>query len=266
MNNEKTTLVRQTKDYLKFQILKGNRIVAQSRVNKIIASINRVGYITNPIIVNEHMEVIDGQGRLEALKTLQLPVDYIIVPGAGIDECISMNINQERWIMTDYIKSFAERGDPNYETLQKAIDKFAPGISVQIIVSVCSGNLSYANAKAIQEGDFEMGRWDWENVLEYMSKYTPYKRFIGGNWSNVIKVLQWAYDSKKVDRNIMYEQFSKYGRTVMGGISDTDSALEALETVYNYRKRGHVYFKQAYDEDVIARAPRKEFVHRRTSK
>lgn len=266
MNSEKTTLVRQTNNYMKFQILKGNRNVGQSRVNKIIASINRVGYITNPIIVNEHMEVIDGQGRLEALKTLQLPVDYIVVPGAGIDECISMNINQERWTMSDYIKSFAERGNENYRTLQKAIDQFAPGIAIRIVISVCSGNLSYADAKAIQEGDFEMGRWDWESVLEYMNKYTPYKRFVGGNWNNVMKVVQWVYDSKKVDRNVMYEQFAKYGRTVIGCVADTTDALESLETVYNYRKRGHVYFKQAYEEDVEARAPRKEFIHRKERK
>ncbi len=263
MNNEKTTLVRQTNDYYKFQILKGNRNVSTGRVNKIIASINRVGYITNPIIVNEHMEVIDGQGRLEALKTLQLPVDYIVVPGAGIDECISMNINQERWTTYDYIKSFAERGNENYKTLKKAIDTFTPGIPIRVVISVCAGNLSYFNAKRIQEGDFEMGRWDWEDVLNYMNQYTPYKRLVGGAWDNVMKVIQWVYDSKKVDRNIMYEQFTKYGKVIMGVIAATDDALDALETVYNYRKRGHVYFKQAYNEDVEARAPRKEFIHRK---
>ncbi len=266
MNNEKTTLVRQTSDYLKFRILKGNRNVSQSRVNKIIASINRVGYITNPIIINEHMEVIDGQGRLEALKTLQLPVDYIVVPGAGIDECISMNINQERWTVLDYIKSFAERGNGNYQTLQKAIDKYTPGIPLRVVISVCAGNLSYINTKAVQEGDFEMGRWDWDDVLGYMNQYAPYKRLVSGNWDNVMKVLQWVYDSKKVDRNVMYEQFTKYGRVAMGPVADTIDALDSLETVYNYRKRGHVYFRQAYDEDVEARAPRKEFIHRRERK
>lgn len=80
-----------------------------------------------------------------------------------------------------------------------------------------------------------------------------------------MKVLQWVYDSKKVDRNVMYEQFTKYGRAVMGPVADTLDALDSLETVYNYRKRGHVYFRQAYDEDVEARAPRKEFIHRRAS-
>ena len=266
MNKEKTTLVRQTSDYLKFRILKGNRNVSSGRVNKIIASINRVGYITNPIIVNEHMEVIDGQGRLEALKTLQLPVDYIVVPGAGIDECISMNINQERWTVSDYIKSFAERGNENYQTLQKAIDKYTPGIPLRVVISVCAGNLSYINTKAVQEGDFEMGRWDWDDVLKYMNQYTPYKRLVSGSWDNVMKVLQWVYDSKKVDRNVMYEQFTKYGRVAMGAIGSTVDALDSLETVYNYRKRGHVYFRQAYDEDVEARAPRKEFIHRRDGK
>ena len=173
-----------------------------------------------------------------------------------------MNINQERWTLTDYIKSFAERGDENYQTLQRAIDKYTPGIPLRVIISVCAGNLSYINAKAIQEGDFEMGRWDWDDVLGYMNQYTPYKRLVGGSWDNVMKVLQWVYDSKKVDRNVMYEQFTKYGRIVMGPVAGTDDALELLETVYNYRKRGHVYFKQAYDEAVLERAPGKGFNHR----
>ena len=70
MENQK--VVKSTKNYEMFQKLEGNRPVLERRINKIIASINNVGYITSPIIVNDKYEVIDGQGRLEALKQLKL--------------------------------------------------------------------------------------------------------------------------------------------------------------------------------------------------
>ncbi|WP_299997811.1 ParB N-terminal domain-containing protein, partial [uncultured Clostridium sp.] len=71
---EKQKTIQNTKDYLIFKKLEGNRPVVNRRVNKIIASIQNVGYITSPLIVNEKMEVIDGQGRLEALEQLKMPV------------------------------------------------------------------------------------------------------------------------------------------------------------------------------------------------
>lgn len=81
-----------TNKYEIFKQLKGNREVSPKRISKIINSIKEVGYIINPIIVNEKMEVIDGQGRLEALRILKMPVDYIIQDGIGIKECISIKL------------------------------------------------------------------------------------------------------------------------------------------------------------------------------
>ncbi len=246
-------VVKKTRDYTKFRILKGNRLVARARVEKIIASIQDVGYVMNPIIVNERMEVIDGQGRLEALTELQLPVYYLVVPNAGIRECVAMNINQMQWNTMDYIRSYAERGDENYKVLWEAVERFSPGVPLLIIISVCSNNLAFYNAKDLKAGKFEVKRWDWESVLIYLSKYVPYKGLVGGSWSCLMKVLQRVYDSKEVDRNIMYEQFKKYGRVNIGSISTTEDALDVLETVYNYRKHGHTYLKQPYDEAVKER-------------
>ena len=67
-----------TKDYSIFKKLTGNRSTELERITKICDSIREVGYITSPILVNENMEVIDGQGRLEAFKELGIPVEYII--------------------------------------------------------------------------------------------------------------------------------------------------------------------------------------------
>lgn len=59
--------VYEEKDYSKFKRLENNRDVTESRKEKLKASIAS-GEILNPIIVNEKMEIIDGQGRYEAKK------------------------------------------------------------------------------------------------------------------------------------------------------------------------------------------------------
>ena len=60
--------VYRTEDLSIFKTLKGNREVKENRKQTLIESIDKHGYITNPIIVNERFEVIDGQGRLAACK------------------------------------------------------------------------------------------------------------------------------------------------------------------------------------------------------
>ena len=93
-----------------FKVLDGNRSVNPGRVDKIAQSIQKVGFIQCPIVVNEKMQVIDGQGRLEACKRLGLPIPYIKIKGVGIDECLAMNINQKNWSSEDYIKSMPTEG------------------------------------------------------------------------------------------------------------------------------------------------------------
>ena len=62
--------ILETTDYGMFKPLLGNR--DRKSESKIIDSIQRVGYIISPLIVNEKMEVIDGQNRLAALESLTM--------------------------------------------------------------------------------------------------------------------------------------------------------------------------------------------------
>ena len=144
-----------TLNYDQFKVLNGNRSIEPARIDNIIRSIRKVGYITNPIIVNEKMEVIDGQGRLEALRQLDLPVDYIIHRGAGIDECIAMNVYQKNWTSMDYIKSFADQGNKHYLTVIELMDEFID-LPANTVVSACTNQLSEMNGRVIKGGRFEV--------------------------------------------------------------------------------------------------------------
>ena len=80
------TKIYRTTNYGMFRRLLGNRDVTEARISKIVNRIEENGYIESPIAINEKYEVIDGQGRLEALKRLKMPVDYYVVEGAGLKQ------------------------------------------------------------------------------------------------------------------------------------------------------------------------------------
>lgn len=126
-NVEKAYDVYTTKNYDIFKRLVGNRDIPEMRISKIVNSIQEIGWVRNPIVVNEKMEVIDGQGRLTALQRLGLPVEYIIAPGAGSEECIRMNMDMVNWKQPDFIKSYAEQGNPNYQRLLSLTQHYANG-------------------------------------------------------------------------------------------------------------------------------------------
>ena len=120
-------MVHFTTDYGIFNLMEDNRSINESRKRKISISINEVGYIPAPIVVNEMMQVIDGQGRLAVMRSLGLPIAYVIVPGLGIRECISMNISGTQWKDEDYIKSYAKQGNANYKRLYRLLYEEFPG-------------------------------------------------------------------------------------------------------------------------------------------
>lgn len=78
MNNilEKDLKTYITRDYSVFKYLKGNRGINLKNVNSIVDNVRDNGLLPTIVIVNENMEVIDGQHRIEAFKQLNLPVEF----------------------------------------------------------------------------------------------------------------------------------------------------------------------------------------------
>lgn len=125
MNNKEADYrVYVTSDYSIFKHLKENRDVTERRIEKIRKSIDSVGYVRNPILVNEKMEIIDGQGRFEVLKEKGYPIEYIIDEGIGVDECRAMNVQQTNWTVMDFVDSFCASGNEDYLNLRRLVDKY----------------------------------------------------------------------------------------------------------------------------------------------
>ena len=241
--------IYQTENYSLFKRLPGNRGVEDARVLTIVKSIRAVGYIMNPIICNENNEVIDGQGRLEACKRLGLPVFYSIAQGAGIEECIAMNINQKNWKIEDYINSYAELGDNSYILLQQLLKRFQPSLGLSTVIAITKG-VNTSVYKDVKNGTFSMTQErfrDAANVMEFIKPMAEIIDGIGGNKENYFFALAFCCRNPEIDNQMLTEKMQRY-RVELPAVSKMDQALDAIEAIYNKRlgAKNKVYIKTEY--------------------
>ena len=270
MTNLSPTVSRQTCDkevakvfrtynYNKFKTMLGNRQL-RNRPAKIIASIQRNGYIMCPIIVNEKGEVIDGQGRLEALRTLELPVDYIIVKGATLNDCIAMNAQTTPWTLIDYVESYKAQGIESYIRLAELHERHS-NISVQTIASITAGLYGSGSKspkvgqKAIKNGELEISEEDYcrsEMILNYIDRLIPTLRKVGGSVQNWSLALAFCYNLSSLDNERLYKQVIEMRKELHPG-STVKSIIADFEDVYNYKCRNKEYISAEYDKHCCAK-------------
>lgn len=244
---EKVADIYQTTDYSQFKRLGGNRKVEEPRVTMIIKSIEKVGYILNPIIVNERLEVVDGQGRLEACKRLGLPVIYAIAEGAGGDECIAMNINQSNWKITDYIDYYSELGEESYKRLQRLTAKYGGALGISTLISIAQGK-NTSSFNDVKEGRFSLDEDAYKQAvecMEYLKDVSP--NFQGPTSGNryYYCALGFCFWFQGVDNRVMAEKLQRY-RIELVAVSKMDQALDVIEAIYNKRAKKKVYIKTEY--------------------
>lgn len=156
-----------TSDYGIFKRLDGNRAVLSRRVSRISKSISENGYIYNPIVVNENFEIIDGQGRFEALRMNGLPIDFVVAEGARLTDCVALNAYTSAWTLTDYVDSYCELGNENYLRFRALMREF-PSLNIRTIVQFTTG-LSNIPQNKIKEGDLVVLADMMEEIRENLS-------------------------------------------------------------------------------------------------
>ena len=145
-------------DYEKFKRLKGNREV-KSGVASVIKSIDKVGYVLSPILVNEKYEVIDGQHRLQALREKGLPVYYMMQEGIGLEECQSLNTGQSNWKMLDYIYAYAESGIKDYQLLANLMTKYKKDIYAEGVLAFTLSEEVQTGGNKVKQGTFKLSEY-----------------------------------------------------------------------------------------------------------
>lgn len=243
-----------TKKYDQFKQLDGNREVLRARAKKIEDSIRLNGYIHNPIIVNEKMEVVDGQGRLEALRKLDLPVEYIVFDGLNVKDCIALNVYQTVWSLMDYIESYAERGVKSYSFLLALIKKYS-FFGVNTCICACTGVIADNKYTNVKTGGFECTGEQYQKadeLLGYVMRFAKtIQAFPKGPKNFIAHALMFAYQIEDVDKEKLVSKFEQYyGMDDVSKFIDARGALQALTNVYNRRNKDKVYFEVEYERSM----------------
>lgn len=235
-----------TDNFKKFNRASWNRDTKPQKVKKIGDSLSKVGYIGSPIVVNEFMEVIDGQNRLEACKQRNVPIEYIIRPGLRMEDAIILNAEQTSWTSIDYINAYADQGNENYILIKKVIDKYSR-FNINVVFDALG--FSRVNSK-LKNGELELPKERYEkamDVLERLALFRRYKQYLGSaltTWLTLERLIM----KKLIDEERMMLQLEKYGDSFRqkGTVEET---LQAFNEIYNYRRTVKEYFVDKYRKE-----------------
>jgi len=164
-----TNQVQSTVDYAQFKVLGGNRNVDQRHVKRLIAQIEQPdakGKPTNiteisPITVNEKMEVIDGQHRLQAAETAGIPVAYIMRPGLTVSDALQMNITSKTWNLMDYLHLYVSQGSQTYKNFADILENHT-WLTPTILLAVIVGGESSGKNRRFKLG--QLADFDHETI------------------------------------------------------------------------------------------------------
>jgi len=230
-------MIKQTKDYDIFVFRPDNREkIDQGHVRRLIQSIQARNLLEmRPINVNEHMEILDGQHRLLAAKSLGVDIYYKIEKQLDINSMLHLNINKS-WTTLDYLNFFCLHGNENYLNVKRFMKKHNLSLKVALNIIIGNSKTLYALFKQgkliLKEEDVEMELdvcWDSINYIKKMNGYSVYtesSRF----WRALLKLVRHPDFDEYKWKNNMQKMISHFSPKI-----STNEFLKMMQTVYNWR-------------------------------
>lgn len=244
--------VYRTSDLTIFKQIDGNRVPNLQHVKRLADSIRVYGMKCNPILVNEQMEVIDGQHRLMAAKEAESFVYYIVVDGYSLKEVHTLNLNQKNWTKKDFMEGYANIGVESYIKLRAFMSK-NEDYNFNDCVALCS-NISgggthnlfskYRKDKKYNvELVFEEGTWtgkdfnlaqEWANKIRMIKPY-----YTGYNRSSFVGTMITLFSNNNFDFNEFMHKL-RLQPTALVDCANRDQYRTLIEDIYNYRSRNKI--------------------------
>ena len=238
MGDKKITSMYESRDYSKFKFIEGNRDL--DHVKKVEKSINSVGYLWQPILVNENYEIVEGQHRFTACKNLGLPIIYIIQPGIGIREVQALNTCSKNWTTKNHIhvRATGELENVSYRYLELLCKQFE-GLPVEIIIGATSNNgLAKSSAETIRNGSHKCTAKDYEKAQKILADVKSCVPHVSGTRSCIKRALVFAFNLHysgiaDIDPEHLKKKIEAYGSRLNGRYME--ECIQQVEDIYNYR-------------------------------
>jgi hypothetical protein len=231
--------IYKTKDYNLFNFRPDNRPVIQSHVKELMDSMIKHGWEQGSyVVVNEKMEVIDGQHRLMSGMELGLPIIFTIEKGSNFDTIQTLNTKQKNWTKYNHIEGFVKKGNQNYIILNEYMKKF-PEFKLTEMLMFLGNTQTNISKDVFEEGGFEVRSTSiadmWINNLISLKGYFPkyYNKSIFVR--SVLRVM------KKKD--FVFSEFLhkvKLRPNNLVACGTVDQYVEMIENIYNYKRSNKI--------------------------
>lgn len=252
-----------TENYSIFKFTVWNRMVEPRREDRIRESIENHGFLPSFPLVNENLGIIDGQGRISALKRIYeetgkvRPLCFVMAPGLGKDECLAMNTTGEIWVTYDYMRSYKNSGNENYIKLDSICEEYrAYGLS-DIDIAMC---LSESVSRNIQR-NLKYGYYKYDDseknigCLEFVAGIYRDLNSVRGGAGCYLQVLVGLYKFDLIDPFRMTSAIRQNHQSMMSAYNN-ESALNELQRIYNLKRREKKFFRDAYLEKMTQKGAR----------
>lgn len=242
VQKQEVNKVYKTHDLSLFKIIEGNRVPNLQHVKRLSDSIRMYGMKCNPILINENMEVIDGQHRLMAAKEAESFVYYIIVEGYSLNEVHTLNLNQKNWTKKDYLEGYANLGIVDYVKMQNFFHK-NDDYKLMDCMAFCSNNSVNSGTTSNGQKPFENGEWkckdiniaqDWANKIRMIKPY-----YEGYNRSNFVGTMLVLFRNEKFDFNEFMHKL-RLQPTALVDCANREQYRTLIEDIYNYKSRNKI--------------------------
>lgn len=222
-----------TTDYFLFKPIDGNRNKNLTHINKLKQSIKQ-NYLYTVIIVNERYEIIDGQHRFDVIKELNLPLNYIVCKGYGLNEVHILNHNSRTWNSDDYLDGYCKLGYKDYLIYREFKNKYNLGHN-EVILLLGNSNETFDSFKS---GQFKVNSVpEAEVIVKKILGIEPY--YEGVRRRNFMLAIIGLLKNS----NFEYDEFIKKLKiqpTILQDCTSVSTYKAHIEDIYNYRRKEKV--------------------------
>jgi hypothetical protein len=234
----KVSEIFKTGNLEQFNLSELNRSVNPNRVRQIADSMQKHGFLNQPIKVTKDLVVIDGQYRLAAAKMAGVEVLYFYDDSKMplFDNMSLTNQFSKPWSKEDYVDALCAKGIQSYITLREFGKKY-PMFSHTERLMLLSNS---ASATTKKDG-FSKGEWvvkdlgkatEWAERLIHIQPY-----FSGYNQANFVRTMVNLFVTRE---DFIFEEFMsklELRPDLIHLCGDIRSYRDMIENIYNFRRR-----------------------------
>jgi len=220
-------------NYNKFKFTDENRDIKQANLDKLAKSIKRVDMSDYfPVLVNEKMEILDGQHRFTVWKSLGMPIKYKMIKRADKEIIADINTAQATWGINDFIKNQAALGNLNFVLLREDMKKHK--ITAMTLLSAILGIKSYNDL--VRNKTIVYRKQESNEVAMFMHDVQMFRDFSFGKMTRFYQAFAMFRQHPAYDHATMERQVKRWGHAHLNPQSNHMGYLRDLAAVYNYNR------------------------------